>query len=92
LLDGEQYPALLMTTLGSCRATPVLLALFSATLACGGGAPVAPASAATITLTDTGCVANGLGALVPEHFTATLVNKNPFEARFKLHRMAVGHA
>jgi hypothetical protein len=70
----------------------MLWVLFLVAFACGENAPVVPAPAATITLTYTGCAADGLGALLPEHFTATLVNKTSTEARFNLQRMNDGHA
>ena len=69
-----------------------LVVLFCATIACGARGPVAPAPLATITLTDTACVADGLGALIPAHFVATLVNNTSYEARYTLQRMNDGHA
>jgi hypothetical protein len=79
-----------MTTPRSRGATLGLLLL--AAFACGGNAPVAPEPAATITLMYTGCAADGLGALLPEHFTVRLVNKTSTEAIFNVQRMNVGHA
>jgi len=64
----------------------------SATLACGGRAPTSAAPATpTITLTATDCTADQLGALAPEHFAGTLVNKTSYPALFSIQRILDGH-
>lgn len=71
----------------------VICGLAAATLACSGPTPIATAPAnPTITLTATACTADQLGALLPAHFVATLVNKTSFPAMFTFHRMLDGHA
>jgi hypothetical protein len=69
-----------------------LLVSFSAA-ACGElGTSQASPSAITITLTDTECTAQGLGALLPRQLTATLVNRTSGRAFFVFKQLIEGHA
>ena len=82
-----------MTMLRPRGAALGLLALFSVTVACGARGPIAPSPpAATITLTDAGCTADGFGALLPEHFVVTIFNKTSSLANFNVQRLQAGHA
>ena len=56
----------------------------------GKGAP--PPTDIAITLTDTGCTADGVGALLPDQLKATLVNKTSAVMAFILWRLNDGHA
>jgi hypothetical protein len=69
-----------------------LVVLFSVTTACGAREPSTPLARATITLTDNACVGEGLGAVIPEHFVATFVNKTSMAAIFNVQRLNDGHA
>lgn len=61
--------------------------------ACGTVGPGAPSpTGITITLTDTGCTADGVGALLPEQFKATLVNKTSRVMAFLVKRLNDGHS
>jgi hypothetical protein len=74
------------------RAIWVVL-LIAAANGCGGRAPTASAQpSATITLTETACVADGLGAVISDHFVVTLVNNAPYAGLYNMRRMNDGHA
>jgi hypothetical protein len=75
------------------RRSTLIVLLIAAADACGGREPTAsPQPNATITLTESACVADGLGALIPEHFVVTLVNNTPYEGLYNMRRMNDGHA
>ena len=59
--------------------------------ACGElGKP--PPSGITLTLTDSECTIDGVGALLQDHFDAVVVNKTSSIAAFLFHRLHDGHA
>ena len=63
------------------------------TMACGQLGRGAPSpTGITITLSDTGCTADGVGALLPDQFRATLVNKTLGVMAFLVKRLNDGHA
>jgi hypothetical protein len=74
--------------------------IFSAALlaACGGqpetaaSAPQAARSEITITLTDSACIAEGLGDVLPQRFAAAVVNTTSSRAAINLQRLNDGHA
>ena len=69
-----------------------LVVMFAAMTACGAREPSVPPAQITLTLTDNACVGEGLGAVIPEHFVATFVNKTSTAAVFNVQRMNDGHA
>jgi hypothetical protein len=81
-----------MTTFRARGVALGLLAVGCAALACGGREPAPIVTVTpTITLTDKTCVADGLGALAPQHFVVILANATSSPARFNLQRMQDGH-
>ncbi|HEY6203883.1 MAG TPA: hypothetical protein VI056_12690 [Candidatus Limnocylindria bacterium] len=87
---------LISATLACGGPAPAATAPAATAPAATAPAATAPAATAatnpTITLTATDCTAQQLGALLPAHFVATLVNKTSFPAMFTFHRMLEGHA
>ena len=64
-----------------------------ASTACGELGMGAPSpTGITITLTDTGCTASGVGALLPDQFKATLVNKTSSVLFLAVKRLDDGRA
>jgi hypothetical protein len=73
-------------------ATIALIAV-STTASCGElSRPQPTSSVITFTLTPTGCLAEGVGALLSAQFDAVVVNKTSSVAAFNFRRLVDGHA